>query len=504
MVAVTAAVEMGARRLVIAAVLLTAGLCAARLLVIGEFGLFLDEAYYWVWSQHLSASYYDHPPLIAFAIRLGTVLFGDGAFGVRIVGALSVAVDAWLIYAITRVVSDSRRTAAWATIFFNVTTLAAAAVLTVPDQPMMVFWLGALYGLVRIARGGSGWWWLLVGAMGGLGALSKYTLLFLAVAVLLWLVMIPSQRHWLRRPWPYLAALLATALFAPVLWWNATHDWSSFALHLNRTGYGFAGWRWDSFGVHLLLYPLMLGPPVFVLAVLGVGQALRAGWRSDPAKALLLLTMVPLPLYLAWHSLSEWIGGHWLSPIVASGVIFAALAAERTAPAARRLVAFCRRAAVPFGLAAAGIVYLALVETFLPLPAGADVTARFRGWDAFAEDADRLRREAGADYFVTTDYATAAILRYQLRETVPVVQLDEPERWSYLDYDPALGDPNATALYVTRWSSPSEMIRASRFFASVAPGGVVTRPIRDDRVETVPALIVSDPRNRFRLLLDPE
>lgn len=37
-----------------------------------------DEAYYWLWSRALAASYYDHPPMIAYLIRLGTSLFGDG------------------------------------------------------------------------------------------------------------------------------------------------------------------------------------------------------------------------------------------------------------------------------------------------------------------------------------------------------------------------------------------------------------------------------------------
>src|SRR5215213_10135897 len=36
--------------------------------------LSFDEAYYWLWSQHLQLSYYDHPPLVAWAIRLSTSL----------------------------------------------------------------------------------------------------------------------------------------------------------------------------------------------------------------------------------------------------------------------------------------------------------------------------------------------------------------------------------------------------------------------------------------------
>ncbi len=34
-------------------------------------GVHPDEAYYWTWSQHLSLGYFDHPPLIAWIIRVG-------------------------------------------------------------------------------------------------------------------------------------------------------------------------------------------------------------------------------------------------------------------------------------------------------------------------------------------------------------------------------------------------------------------------------------------------
>ena len=42
-----------------------------------------DEAYYWVFSRYLDWGYFDHPPMIALLIRLGTSLFG-GELGVRL------------------------------------------------------------------------------------------------------------------------------------------------------------------------------------------------------------------------------------------------------------------------------------------------------------------------------------------------------------------------------------------------------------------------------------
>lgn len=44
-------------------------------------GLFDDEAYYWVYSQYLDWGYFDHPPMIAWLIKLGTSLFA-GELGV--------------------------------------------------------------------------------------------------------------------------------------------------------------------------------------------------------------------------------------------------------------------------------------------------------------------------------------------------------------------------------------------------------------------------------------
>ncbi|KAE9681474.1 glycosyl transferase, partial [Enterobacteriaceae bacterium TzEc077] len=47
-----------------------------------------DEAYYWMWSQNLAGGYYDHPPMVAYVIRAGTMIAGDTELGVRLVSIL--------------------------------------------------------------------------------------------------------------------------------------------------------------------------------------------------------------------------------------------------------------------------------------------------------------------------------------------------------------------------------------------------------------------------------
>ena len=66
-----------------------------RVLAAVALPLSFDETYYWLWSRHLVASYFDHPPLIAYAIRFGTLLFGQNAFGVRFVALCCSAAAVW-------------------------------------------------------------------------------------------------------------------------------------------------------------------------------------------------------------------------------------------------------------------------------------------------------------------------------------------------------------------------------------------------------------------------
>jgi dolichol-phosphate mannosyltransferase len=69
---------------------------------------------------------------------------------------------------------------------------------------------------------------LYAGIWVGLGLLSKYTIALLGPAVILFALLDPQSRFWFRRRSPYFSILVAAILFAPVIVWNAQHDWASF------------------------------------------------------------------------------------------------------------------------------------------------------------------------------------------------------------------------------------------------------------------------------------
>src|SRR5215475_12417634 len=78
-----------------------------------------QEAYYWNYAMHPALSYLDHPPMVAWVIRAGTLLLGNSEIGVRIGGLLLVVVSTWVIYALGRL-WFSRRAGLWAALLFQV------------------------------------------------------------------------------------------------------------------------------------------------------------------------------------------------------------------------------------------------------------------------------------------------------------------------------------------------------------------------------------------------
>src|SRR5438552_3904211 len=183
-----------------------------------------DEAYYWMWSKSLAGGYYDHPPMVAIVIRLGTMIAGDTELGVRLVSILLALPMSFAVYQAAAILFGGRRMAATSALLLNITLMAAVGTMIVtPDAPLLVASSFVLYSLAKVLETGRGAWWLAVGLSVGAALLSKYTALFFGPAILIWLIAIPKLRRWFISPWLYLGGLVALVMFGPVILWNADH-----------------------------------------------------------------------------------------------------------------------------------------------------------------------------------------------------------------------------------------------------------------------------------------
>ena len=79
---------------------LVAAMLAVKAVLLVSAGVFQDEAYCWLWGQHPALSYYDHPPLNAWLQGIAGALFGWNRFALRIMVALALVADIWLIWLI--------------------------------------------------------------------------------------------------------------------------------------------------------------------------------------------------------------------------------------------------------------------------------------------------------------------------------------------------------------------------------------------------------------------
>lgn len=429
-------------------------LTLVRLLVAASMPLSPDEAYYWTWSRALAPGYLDHPPMVALWIRAGTALAGQTALGVRLLAPVSALAGSILLW---RAGEDLLPGAGLrAAALFNATLVAAAGAVTMtPDTPLLFFWVAALWAAGRLVRTGRARWWWAVGAAAGLALDSKYTALLLGAALLTWLLAVPAARPWLRRPAPWGAALLAAVLFAPVLWWNATHGWASFARQGGRT----ADWAPQNalrFLGELLASQFGLATPlVLVLCAWGVWR-LRSRWREPGPALLLALTFVPLLVFVQ-HALGDRVQANWPAVLYPSAAI-----ASAALPARRLSIA-----ATALGLALAAPVYLQSAAAPFPLPRRLDPTlVRLAGWAELARDAEAARLEAGATTIAAEPYGTEAELAWH---GLPV--LAPGPRWRLLDL-PGATPPGPVLLIETdRRATPPDPAP----WASLEPAGRLLR-----------------------------
>ncbi len=459
-----------------AVVLILALLTLARVAAASFAGLTEDEAYYRLWALAPAASYYDHPPMVGWWIAAGRWLAGDDALGVRLLGIWSALLGSLALWRTAFLLSDNATTAGRATLWLNATPLIGiGAVLMTPDAPSTLFWGLTLWAMVELSRSGRAGWWAAVGLFAGLGLLSKYTGLFLGAGLVLWLLASREGRRWLMTPWPWLACLLALALFMPVILWNHAHDWVSFHKQFGRAAA--SGWylRYlpEFLGAELgLLNPLMV--PFVVIGCWVAGHQAR---RGDAAVGLLLATSLPFLAYLLFHTLHARAQANWAAPLYPAAALLAALAAERLEPRPGWVAGFLSglgRFVAPVGI---GVGLLALVHAVAPIGGPvvkADPTKQIRGWDVLAEEIARKADAVGAKWIATDSYGTTGELAFHLRNELPVLQLDERIRYLHLPVpDAALLAEPALVVVLERRDDPADLARR---FASVTPLGTLDRP----------------------------
>lgn len=470
------------------------GLAVLRGWLATRIGFTEDEAYYRLWGLAPAMSYLDHPPMTGWMIAAGQWIAGDTLLGTRLPAVVAPVIGSLVLWRATGLLfgASVATRAVWLSLAMPL--LAVGGIVMTPDIPSVLFWGLTAWALAELYVSGNATWWLAVGAFAGLGMISKYSNLFAGAGIALWLLVLPANWRWLRTWQLWTGGALAALITLPVVIWNAEHGWASFSKQFGRVVHS-NGLTLRYLGELIGSVLGLAGPVIAVLAAIGLWQAIkRIVADRDERRIMLLASAVPFPAYLVLHSLHDRVQANWPAPIYPTIAVLAALAIEEAmqrpepAPARARLTA---RWAMATGLALTGLIYLQALHPLVHLPGDQDPTSMTRGWDDLADKVERLAREKGARWVVTTNYTTAAELAFALRGRLPVTQLDERIRYIHLPPLPAdvLASP---ALYVELARRSNAGMAAARF-AHVEALGSLDRVDAGNVVASYPVYRLSTP-----------
>jgi hypothetical protein len=187
--------------------------------------LIFDEAYYWYYSQHMAWGYFDHPPMVAFIIKISSYFF-DGELGVRFMSCILSAINILLLW----LMIDSPKKKDYITHFFvlvfSMTLLNAYGFFTLPDTPLLFFTSCFLLTYKHFIKNQSVGLSVLLGIFMAALMYSKYHAVLVIFFVLL------SNLKLVRNKYAWFSVVVALICYAPHFYWLYENDFVSIKYHL--------------------------------------------------------------------------------------------------------------------------------------------------------------------------------------------------------------------------------------------------------------------------------
>jgi len=448
--------------------------------------LFPDETYYWEWSRHLAGGYFDHPPGIAVLIAGGTAILGDTPIGVRLLPILAGTVGGYALIRTACHLAGENAARYTALVFSLIPLSAAGLVLATPDAPLLAGIAVTLYAVVRaldapLASRDATRWWTLGGLAIGIAMASKFTGVFVPLALLAGFALHRPLRAEFAAPGPWIAVAVASLVMVPVLLWNAQHDWIAFRFQLGHALVPTTRGTWYNRELELVGGQAgLLTPILFVLVVAAIVRALRAP-RDDVRFTLAAAAALPIAFFM-YSAVQKGVSANWPAIAWLPGIVLLGAAREGVRTA-------WERRGVWLAGALTAMLLLHVVVPWLPLPPARDQVSKAHGWDALAVTVDSARRAteaaagtaAGSVPIAANRYQDASMLAFHLpsRPVVPALNLggrpNQYELWANFTGAPRPGLTMLLVLELPRDSTipPGPIRRLTPYFERITFGPVI-------------------------------
>lgn len=400
-----------------------------------QYGFHRDELATIDDARYLDWGYVAYPPLTPFLGRVSMELFGSSMVSVRIFAALAQSLVLILAGLMVRELGGSRLAQVLGALAVAIgpISLVQGSLLQYVSFDYL-WWVLIAYLLLRLLKSEDPRWWLAIGAVIGLGMLTKYTMVFYTAA-LVGAVLITKARRFLASPWLWAGVGLSLLIFLPNFLWQMRHDFISWMylnyIHVRDIN---AGRTSDFFleqvavGINILTLPLLVaGLYFFFFHPLGARYRL-IGW-------LYLLVFV---FFFVMQGRGYYLGGAY--PMLLAG---GALVWDKWVA---RLSLNKRRFALggSFSAAAVGGVIASLL--FLPLtPINSTL------WNIGNDTYDIFSEELGWEELVETVAGVYSALPPKERSVAVIFAGNYGEAGALNLYGPAYGLPEAISSINSYW-----------------------------------------------------
>ncbi|WP_075602994.1 ArnT family glycosyltransferase [Saccharicrinis aurantiacus] len=382
-----------------------------RLAVSLSMGMMPQDAYYYFYSQNIALSYFDHPPMVAYFLKVFTSILGSSVVAIKLSNFLLSLGSFLSFYYLGKLFVSETRAKHSAILYGSSILLTVLSMNTTPDVPLIFFWTLSLIGLYKAIFEGKVLHWILSGLFIGMSFDSKYTALFLLACLVLFLLLSNKYRKYLFSYQFLLLLIVFAATVSPVFIWNIEHDWMSFKFQGSERTDSIMKFKIQPhyFGGNIGTQIMLLLPILFVGMMVVMYKhiaKLFKTWKLPNERVLFLICFsLPIMLFFYGISLIYWVKLNWLMPAYIAGIILTGI--------------YIKTKYLKPTLIISMVLHVLLLSQmiFFYVPIKSDDT--WFGWEESAAAIHKVQEaNPKAFLFSADDYKTTAVMNYYLDEKV--------------------------------------------------------------------------------------
>jgi len=400
-----------------------------------QYGWHRDELDMLDSARYLDWGYVSYPPVTAFITRVALALFGPSLVGMRFFSSLAQAAAMVLAGLIARELGGKRLAQVVAALAVAIAPVAllAGSLLTYSSFDY-VWWVLIAYLMIRLLKSDNPRWWLGIGAVIGLGLMTKYTLIFLVAGTVAGTLFTQARRY-LISPWLWGGVVLALLIFLPNLIWQVQHDFISLdflgSIHARDVSIG----RTNDFLKEQLIFSANVVTIPLWLAGLAFYFFAKAGKSYRPIG---WMFVVPGVLFVVSQGRSYYFAAAYPMLVAAGAVVMEKWVTTLPIGWARLT------RAVTFGaLAIGGVIFAAIALPIAPIKSA--------WWNTVTELNGEFKEEIGWPELVETVANIYAAMPAEDRSQTGIMTGNYGEAGAINLYGPAYGLPQAISGINSYW-----------------------------------------------------